>query len=129
MKKVLLYGLDQDSTQKLQSIFEGLDTKVHFLKNEDLHKTLIEVLEAAEEDLYEAPNYKMTVCIFAGYDKDGIYAAIDRIKEAGLPRPVFATVTQNNINWKIGALVTDVNQEHMEMMRLAQEKAQEGNKQ
>lgn len=123
MKKVLLYGLDQGNTLKLGSIFEELDTRVHFLKNEDLHKTLIEVLESDEEDLYEAPIYNMTVCIFAGYSKDQIYEAIDKIKGEGLRRPVFATVTQNNINWKIGALITDVNQEHMEMMKIAQNQA------
>lgn len=121
MKKVLLYGLSEATMQELTVLLEELGALVHWLKNEELHEVLLSVLEKDEAQCYESPKYPMTVCIFAGYDKDGIYEVIDHIRAAGLQRPVFATVTKNNIRWKIGQLITDVNMEHAEMQKMSTE--------
>lgn len=120
MKKTLLYGLDAETTGQLVSILEGTGAKVHLLKNAELHQVLLDVLEAEEQQSYEEPKYNMTVCIFAGYSKDEIYETIDIIRAAKIKRPVFATVTQKNIHWKIGAMITDVNMEHEEMQKISQ---------
>ena len=120
MKKILLYGLDAETTGQLMSILEGTGAKVHLLTNDNLHQVLLEVLEAEENQAYEEPKYNMTVCIFAGYNKDEIYETIDKIRAAKIKRPVFATVTEKNIHWKVGAMITDVNQEHIEMQKMNQ---------
>lgn len=120
MKKTLLYGMDAETTEQMRLILEASGAKVHLLKNEELHQVLLDVLEAEEKQEYEVPKYNMTVCIFAGYSKDEIYEAIDMIRAANIKRPVFATVTQKNIHWKIGAMITDVNMEHEEMQKMNQ---------
>ncbi len=122
MKKVLLYGLDGENLAEIKNIFEERETRVHLLKNQELHEVLLNVLEKEESHELEAPEYPMTLCLFAGYTKDEIYEVIGTMTEKNLKKPVFATVTKNNIEWKIGRLLVDVNEEHIEMQKLMAEK-------
>ncbi len=118
MKKVLLYAINPAEKDDFVNILKDSGAKVHLLKNEDLHKVLLDVLESEESLEYEEPKYNMTLCLFAGYNKEEIYSVIDKLTEKGMTKPVFATVTQKNIHWKIGALMTDVNMEHQEMAKI-----------
>ena len=124
MKKVLLYGMDDETSRDVQKIFEERKTRVHFLKNQELHEVLLDVLEREESLEMEMPEYPMTLCLFAGYSKDEIYEVIGAMTDRRLKKPVFATVTKNNIAWKIGRLLVDVNEEHIEMQRLMSQKSE-----
>lgn len=124
MKKVLLYGMDDETSRDVQKIFEERETRVHFLKNQELHEVLLDVLEREESLEMEMPEYPMTLCLFAGYSKDEIYEVIGAMTDRRLKKPVFATVTKNNIAWKIGRLLVDVNEEHIEMQRLMSQKSE-----
>lgn len=121
MKKILLYGLDQKRLMKVVPVLQDSGASVHLLKNEELHKELLSVLESEESFEYEDPDYEMTLCLFAGYSKDEIYEVIAQLTQLGIKKPVFATVTEKNIHWKIGRLLVDVNQEHVEMQRITKE--------
>lgn len=121
MKKILLYGLDQQKLMQIVPVLQDSGARVHLLKNKELHEELLSVLESEETFEYEDPDYEMTLCLFAGYSKDEIYEVIDRLTQLGVKKPVFATVTSKNIHWKIGRLLVDVNQEHIEMQRMAKE--------
>lgn len=121
MKKILLYGIVEENLIKISKIFQDQNVKVHWLKNRELHQELLEVLESGECLDYEEAEYPMSLCLFAGYSKDDIYDTIAKIGELKIEKPVFATVTQKNIHWKIGRLLVDVNQEHIEMTRLSRD--------
>ncbi|MDO4710480.1 MAG: DUF3783 domain-containing protein [Peptostreptococcaceae bacterium] len=122
MKKILLYGVDQENLMKIVPVLQDSGARVHLLKNEELHQELLEVLDSDECFEYEEPHYDMSLCLFGGYTKDEIYDVIGQLSGLGVKKPVFATVTQKNIHWKIGRLLVDVNQEHAEMQKLAREK-------
>ena len=73
MKKVLLYAINPAEKDDFVNILKDSGAKVHLLKNEDLHKVLLDVLESEESLEYEEPKYNMTLCLFAGYNKEEIY--------------------------------------------------------
>lgn len=115
MKKVLLYGVDKTRIDIVKPIFEDTGAIIHLLRNIELHNTLIDVLESDVNLILEEPEYNMNICIFAGYERKEIFDTIDRLKELKIKLPVFATVTKNNLNWKIGRILVDTNQEHEEL--------------
>ncbi len=117
MKKILLYGIKQENIMKIVPILQDSGARVHLLKNHELHEILLDVLESEERFEYEEPEYAMSLCLFAGYNKEEIFQVIGKMTEEKIEKPVFATVTQKNIDWKIGRLLVDVNQEHIEMTR------------
>lgn len=126
MKKVLLYGINRENLMVMTPIIRESGAAVHLLKNEELHKVLLDVLESEESFEIEDPKYPMTLCLFAGFNKEEIYGVIGEFTKVNVQKPVFATVTQNNINWKVGQVMTDVNQEHAEMTKIAKDQ-QENN--
>lgn len=114
MKKVLIYGVEKNVLDALIPVFDE-EAILHFIKNFELEELLLDVLEKEADSEYEEADYKMTICIFAGHSREEVFATIDRIKLQNIKRPVFAMVTKNNINWKIGRILVDANQDHIEM--------------
>lgn len=115
MKKVLIYGVEKEVLNSLMPIFNEDSASLHFIKNFELEEILLDVLEKEANSDYEKPDYKMTICIFASYSREEVFHTIDKIKLLDIQRPVFAMVTKNNISWKIGRILVDANQDHIEM--------------
>lgn len=115
LKKILLYGVAKDNLPKIIPVLEKSGARVHLLSNEQLHETLMDVLESEESLEFVDPQYPMSLCLFAAYTKEEIYQVIGELTELKIEKPVFATVTKKNIEWKVGRLLVDVNQEHIEM--------------
>lgn len=115
MKKILLYGIDEEVLKILLSILKNTTDKIHLVKNDELEEVLFNLLEREENIEFEEPKYNMSLCLFAGYQREEVFNIIDDIKRYKIKRPVFAMVTKQNINWKIGRILVDTNQDHIEM--------------
>ncbi len=121
MKKNLLYGISQENLMKIVPILQDQGARVHLLKNDELNEILLDVLEKTETFEFEEPKYPMSLCLFAGYSRGEIYEVIDALTSEKIKKPVFATVTEKNLSWQVGRILVDVNQEHLEMQRMAEE--------
>lgn len=118
MKKILLYGLDEIRAEVVCKIAKKYTENIHVVKNAELEETVIDILEKESDFSFdEIPLKKLDLCMFAGFDKDNIFKFIDDLKKTEIKRPVFATVTQNNLQWKFEKVLLDVNQEHLEMTK------------
>lgn len=116
MKKVLLYGIEDERLEVIAPIIKNINSQLHIIKNSELDDIVIDILEKdcdLENESFKI--LKMDVCMFAGFSKEEIFKVIDTLKEIDIKRPVFATATQTNLNWEIGKLILDVNREHAEM--------------
>jgi len=119
MKKILLYGIDEQRLNVISGITPTFCDEVHVVKNNELSEKVIDILEKeSNPDFSEEPLNKLELCMFAGFDKSGIFEFIDVIKKTGIKRPVFATVTSNNLEWSFERVLVDVNEEHIEMQNM-----------
>lgn len=118
MKKILLYGIDQNRAEVILKTAQSYTGNIHIVKNDELDTKVIDILEKESDFSFEASNkIKLELCMFAGFDRDSVFGFIDKLRATQIKRPVFATVTQNNLQWKFEKVLVDVNQEHLEMTK------------
>ena len=115
MKKILFYGISIEDISCITSILNKDEDDVHLIKNNELNEFLLDVLKKESNIDFESPEYNMSLCLFSGYTREEVFDIIDKVKKLNIKRPVFAVVTDININWKIGSILVDVNRDHMEM--------------
>ncbi len=119
MKKILVYGIDEQRLGVISGIASNFCDEVHFVKNSELSERVIDILEKeADPKFSEQPLNELELCMFGGFDRESIFEFIDMMKETGIKRPVFATVTSNNLEWDFERVLVDVNQEHIEMQKM-----------
>ena len=119
MKKILLYGIDQQRISTISGIASVMSDELHVVKNQELSEKVIDILEKeAHPHFTEEPVRNLELCMFAGFDREGIFTFIEELRKTGIRRPVFATVTANNLEWNFEKVLVDVNQEHIEMQKM-----------
>lgn len=118
MKKILLYGIDKNRVDIISKIAQSYTGNIHIVKNRELEEKVIDILEKESDlNLENKREKELELCMFAGFDKDSIFGFIDELRNTGINRPVFATVTQNNLQWQFQKVLVDVNEEHLEMTK------------
>lgn len=118
MKKILLYGIDKNRADIILDTAKNYTDSIHIVKNAELDEIVLDILEKESDVSFESSNkLELELCMFAGFDKDAVFGFIDKLKETQIKRPVFATVTQSNLQWKFEKVLLDVNQEHLEMTK------------
>jgi len=118
MRKILLYGIDEIRIKGIIDIASSYSKEIHIVKNNELKEKVLYILEKqTDTNIDEEPVLNMELCMFAGFDKESIFAFIDDMKKTSFKRPVFATVTQNNLEWEFERVLVDVNKEHIEMQK------------
>lgn len=119
MKKILLYGIDEIRAQKIVDIALTYSKEIHIVKNSELKDSILDILNRQTNmDMEKEHAINMELCMFAGFDKENIFEFIDDMKKISIKRPVFATVTQNNLEWEFEKVLVDVNKEHVEMQKM-----------
>ena len=67
MKKILLYGIDQQRISTISGIASELSDELHVVKNQELSEKVIEILEKeAHPHFTEEPVRNLELCMFAG---------------------------------------------------------------
>lgn len=118
MKKILLYGIDKNRADIILDTAKNYTDSIHIVKNAELDEIVLDILEKESDVSFESSNkLELELCMFAGFDRESVFGFIDKLKETQIKRPVFATVTQNNLQWKFEKVLLDVNQEHLEMTK------------
>ncbi len=118
MKKILLYGIDKNRADIILDTAKNYTDSIHIVKNAELDEIVLDILEKESDFSFEVFNeLQLELCMFAGFDRESVFGFIDKLKETQIKRPVFATVTQNNLQWKFSKVLLDVNQEHLEMTK------------
>ncbi|MGB5822434.1 MAG: DUF3783 domain-containing protein [Proteocatella sp.] len=119
MKKILLYGIDETRIRGIIDIASSYSKEIHVVKNSELKEKVLDILDKqTNTNIDEAPVLGMELCMFAGFDRESIFGFIEDMKKTSIRRPVFATVTQNNLEWEFERVLVDVNKEHIEMQKM-----------
>ncbi len=111
-KKVLIGGFSHDVVDALKGIHSQYD--FYFLTNEDENIKVSDVL-VKTESIGEPLDIK--IVLLNGLSREEIYAFIENYKKLGLPKALFAMITQHSINWTLRDLIYHLIEEEKEMRK------------
>jgi hypothetical protein len=102
----LLYGYGRDQARKIKGFLEafaGRDVAVYGGRGREAN--VISEIIGGEPDLnFEFDDTRMLM--FLGFDDGEIGAILNSFpRDGGIPRPIFCTPTENNINWTLSMLL------------------------
>ncbi|MCU0799864.1 MAG: DUF3783 domain-containing protein [Candidatus Thermoplasmatota archaeon] len=117
---LMLYGFSRDQSIVLKGTLEGLlGTHVTLISGSGKEDhLLLDVLEKEDALLFEERDDPRVV-MFLGFDGPQIHTAMDNFPRfEGKKRPIFCTPTEENINWKLSALLKDLMEEREHFRKL-----------
>ena len=110
--KILLWGFSDDEKVRLDSFFKEISVQQGIVIEENQgHLTVNDILfsDKRAEDEFIA-DQKML--LFFNMPAEIIKKIMTETKKKGLPQPIYAMVTPENINWKFSDLVDHLRKEH-----------------
>ena len=103
---ILLYGYDKDHADIIENTLEeafGSSLTVFAGAGKE-ERTLADILSEGPGGRHIGNEAK--ILVFLGFDNERIGAALGAFpRNAGLARPIFCGLTEQNINWPLGELV------------------------
>ena len=106
---LLLSGYDEETARSIGAAYSReFSRTVPLLGATGNDTTTVgEILEASAQDFGEAGT---RVVMLLGFDEEQIGTAVSTFP-TGIPRPIFCTLTEDNIGWTMGALVAHLREE------------------
>jgi hypothetical protein len=103
---IMLYGYSESDSKiiknSIESTIQDNIILISGAKKEDMK--VIEILEKGPDDIYE--DVKNKILMFLGFNSEQVDQVIsDFPKEGGLKRPIFAGLTEQNIDWTLNYLI------------------------
>ena len=110
---IMVYGYSADQANRIRHSFDQLFSSKTVLISasgkEDLK--VLDILEKGPEDLFEEKETK--ILVFLGFSETQIRQALQDFPAGkGLPRPIFCTLTEQNIHWPLQGLMEHLTDEH-----------------
>jgi hypothetical protein len=109
---ILLYGYERSDGEMIRERLTDLSGRhVDMMDATGMEeKVLMEILDSEGADTYS--DGETRILMFLGFDDDLLSLVIDGFpSNEGLKRPIFCTLTLENINWKFKDLMTDLLEE------------------
>ena len=109
---IVLYGYDGEDAKFIKEGIEELMEKDVILisASGNGNSVIGELLERQPEGPWKQDEMKFLM--FLGFDEEGFSTVMDRFpKKEGLKRPIFCTLTQNNVRWTVKQLIEDLKEE------------------
>ena len=115
---VLVYGYDEVNADKIKVILDTIlneDTIILSASTKE-DTTVDEILQKGPDRLFEEKEPK--VMMMLGMEQEGVMSIVRNFpKDGSVPRPIFCTLTQHNIEWKFSYLIEYLLEEQREMMQ------------
>ena len=115
---IMLYGYSAGQADAIRRSFDRLFSATTIVISasgrEDMK--VLDILEQGPADRFEEQETRVRV--FLGVTQEQIGQVLkDFPNEGGLPRPIFCTLTEQNIHWPMSRLVEHLTEEHNRMKR------------
>jgi hypothetical protein len=108
---ILLYGYGEESALLLhKALSEGLGHSIVLYSASGMEeRTLLETISAANKTFFEEKD--PALLIFMGFGDDEIRKTIEIFPAGRVKRPIFCSLTKENINWPVKSLVSHLQEE------------------
>jgi len=115
---IMLYGYSAGQADAIRRsfyrLFSATTIVISASGREDMK--VLDILEQGPADRFEEQETR--VLVFLGFTQEQIGQVLkDFPNEGGLPRPIFCTLTEQNIHWPMSRLVEHLTEEHNRMKR------------
>ena len=111
MEKVLIYiGNSRIEKTKLEQVFRALNIDYGFLDDQDMDKTMSFLLSHTKKECH--PSNKEAFMFLDGNDINEIKNLESILKQEAIDIPRKALKTKNNIDWLLGDLMKEVDEEY-----------------
>jgi len=110
---IMLYGYNAEDADKIKSLLEaGLGVDIDLISASTMEdSTVIEILDKGDEDTFEDKETKLLMYL-GDFTDEQLRTGMKAIpKDAEPKRPIFCTLTENNLNWKLTQLIEDLLEE------------------
>jgi hypothetical protein len=109
---ILIYGYNQDDTQKIQSAIDGtVDNPLFVISASGKESWLVaDILDKGPEEVFEDKEAK--IIMFIGFSEGQVSAALRNFPSPEVTRPIFCGLTVKNIQWTIKYLIEHLQEEH-----------------
>ncbi len=120
---IMVYGFSKDEASSIKKALEDINGEEVILisgsgREDDL---LGDILEDEGYDNFEEKE-DPRVIMFLGFDGPKIHASMDNFPKLQGKRPIFCTPTENNIGWKLSALIKDLMEEREHFKKIEMER-------
>jgi len=115
---LLLCGFSFEESRTLSSFLRTIDASEHrvvLCTEPMLAQSLREALTTAEESPPVPPDKLPRAIVLSGMSGAQVRVFLDQYASTRLPRPIFATVTPSNLDFKVRDLLVELLQEHRAM--------------
>ncbi|SMC21014.1 protein of unknown function [Desulfacinum hydrothermale DSM 13146] len=102
--RLLVWNFTQDEKARLDHMLEMVQAPpAHAIAPERGHLVVRDILhtDTTGEEPFQCDE---KIVLFYNIPQKGIYFLIQKFKDAGLPKPIFAVVTEHSINWPFSEL-------------------------
>lgn len=116
MKKILLYGLEEDKTKITEKVASEFGIEINKIAKNDLDKKVGELfdLDLRENDLVEDENKLM---VFSDFDRNILQDFLIALKKEGVMVDNKCVLTKTNADWTFAFLMGHIADEHRVVMK------------
>ena len=103
---VMIYGYNEGDADKIKVILDPIlkDDVIILSASEKEDMLVDEILKKGPEPFFE--NKETKIMMFLGMEQEQVMSVVKDFPREGKPaRPIFCTLTPNNINWKLEYLI------------------------
>lgn len=114
---LLVSGFTPEITEKLTTLLQesGMnDHQIVFCTEKMVKQPLGQALEGGDDEP-AAPDKLPRVMVLSGMTGGEIQTLLTRYPQSGLPRPIFAAVTEANLEFPVGKLIMELLKEQRQM--------------
>lgn len=111
MKKILLYGLEEEKTKITEKVASEFGIEINKIAKNDLEKKVGELfnLDLGENDLVEDEDKLM---VFSDFDRNILQDFLIALKKEGVMVDNKCVLTETNANWTFAFLMGHIRDEH-----------------
>lgn len=116
MKKILLYGLEEEKTKITEKVASEFGIEINKIAKNDLEKKVGELfnLDLGENDLVEDENNLM---VFSDFDRNILQDFLIALKKEGVMVDHKCVLTETNADWTFAFLMGHIADEHRVVMK------------
>ena len=111
MKKILLYGLEEDKTKITENVAREFGIEINKIAKNNLDKKVGDLfdLDLTENDIVEDENKLM---VFSNFDRNILQDFLIALKKDGVMVDHKCVLTETNSNWTFAFLMGHIRDEH-----------------
>ena len=110
---IMIYGYSAGQADVIRRSFDRLFSSTTLVISASGREEMkvLDILEEGPGDRFDEQEDR--ILVFLGFSREQIGQALrDFPSEEALPRPIFCTLTEQNVRWPLGRLVEHLKEEH-----------------